>query len=101
MSEIPFEEVVALALQLSPTEQARLMEQLAVAIQHRLTDEPGGPEEIPWTPEEVSAMMKVEPMTGAQIVAAGLTGTWADLGINDGSTWVNERKRRRRERLSW
>jgi len=40
-------------------------------------------------------MMKVEPMTGAEIVAAGLTGGWADMGIADGAEWVNEQKRKR------
>ena len=49
-------------------------------------------------PEE---LLRSEPMTGAEIIAAGLTGTWADLGIEDGAEWVNEQKRKRRERNKW
>jgi hypothetical protein len=53
-------------------------------------DEEAG--ETPWTDEEIAEMMKIEPMTGAEIVAAGLTGGWADLDITDGAAWINEQK---------
>jgi hypothetical protein len=53
-------------------------------------------EHLPLTDEEVAALMEVEPMTGAEIVAAGLTGGWEDLGITDGAEWVNAQKRKRR-----
>jgi hypothetical protein len=57
--------------------------------------------ETPWTDEELAALMKPEPMTGAEIVAAGLTGGWRDLDIPDGATWVEEQRRKRKERRNW
>ncbi len=97
MSDIEFDEVVEKALQLSPAEQARLMERLAMSVRTVLdTDTVPEAPEATWTAEEVAELMKVEPMTGAEIIAAGLTGGWADLGISDGAEWVNEQKRKRR-----
>ncbi len=59
------------------------------------------PLEPAWTPEELDEALKVVPMTGAEIVAAGLTGGWKDKGITDAAEWVEEQRRRRRERRSW
>ncbi len=98
MSEVQFDEVVMLALQLPPAEQARLMERLAAAVRDALTETI---DETPWTDEEIAEMTKTEPLTGAEIVAAGLTGGWADLDISDGAAWVNEQKRKRKEKLRW
>lgn len=100
MSDIEFDKVVNLALQLTPVEQARLMERLAAEIRDVLVEAPS--EEVaPWTDEEIAAMIDIQPMTGAEIVAAGLTGGWADMGIEDGAAWVNEQKRKRRENRRW
>jgi hypothetical protein len=98
MSDVPFDEIVDLALQLSMAEQARLMERLAAAMHDALTADD---QLSPWTDEEIAEMMKVQPMTGAEIVAAGLTGGWRDLNISDGADWVNEQKRRRKEKRRW
>lgn len=38
-----------------------------------------------------------EPLTGADIVAAGLTGGWADVPIADGQTWVENLRQQHRE----
>ena len=100
MSNVQFDEVVTLALQLPPAEQARLMERLAAAMRDVLADEVDA-DETPWTDEEIAEMMKIEPMTGAEIVAAGLTGGWADMGITDGAAWINEQKRKRKEKRRW
>lgn len=54
----------------------------------------------PWPPEDVADALRVEPRTGAEIVAAGLLGGWADQGIADSTEWVAE-QRRRRERSLW
>lgn len=51
-----------------------------------------------WTDAELAALLTIEPLTGREIVAAGLTGGWHDLGIGDGAEWVNERKRQQRSR---
>lgn len=41
--------------------------------------------------------LKVEPMTGSEIVKAGLLGGWEHLGIQDANEWVDEQRRKRRE----
>lgn len=53
------------------------------------------PEE--WTIEEIYQLMQPEPMTGAEIVASGLTGGWKDDNITDGAAWVREQRRKRKE----
>jgi hypothetical protein len=45
--------------------------------------------------------MRPKPMTGAEIVDAGLTGGWRDLDIRDGIAWVEDVRRKRKERRSW
>jgi hypothetical protein len=55
----------------------------------------------PLTEEEVERLMRTEPLTGAEIVAGGLTGGWRDLGIEDGQTWVEEQRRKRKARRAW
>jgi len=52
-----------------------------------------------WTSEELDRVLKVQPMTGAEIVASGLLGGWEDEGIADSAAWVEEQRRKRRERL--
>lgn len=55
------------------------------------------PIELPWRPEELDRALKVVPMTGADIVSAGLTGGWSNTEISSGLEWVEERRRQRRE----
>jgi hypothetical protein len=102
MSDIPFDEVVNLALQLSPAEQAHLMERLAASVHDSLTHPVDAtPDATPWTAEEIAELTQIEPMTGTEIVAAGLTGGWADMDITDGAEWVNEQKRKRKAKHNW
>ncbi len=54
-----------------------------------------------WTDEEIRQSMQPEPMTGAEIIAAGLTGGWKDENIVDGAAWVQEQRRKRREQRGW
>ena len=56
------------------------------------------PEEPAWTEDELKRALEITPMTGAEIIAAGLTGGWADQGITDSVAWVEEQRRKRRER---
>lgn len=95
MADVQFDDVVELALQLSPAERARLVERLTAEMQTVLTDEEPLNEQ-PFTDAEVAEMFKIQPMTGAEIVAAGLLGGWSHLDIADGAEWVNEQKRKRR-----
>jgi hypothetical protein len=47
------------------------------------------------TDEEIAAFMQVEPLTGAEIVAAGLTGGWEHMGITDSVEWLREQRLKR------
>lgn len=57
--------------------------------------------EPPWTDEELEHLIQPDPRTGAEIVAMGLTGGWEHLDIDDGATWVNEQKAKRRRKNQW
>jgi hypothetical protein len=52
-----------------------------------------------WTAQELDDLLKTAPMTGAEIVKAGLLGGWADESIGDSEAWVEELRRKRREQL--
>lgn len=52
-------------------------------------------------PRDQKNPLQVVPMTGAELVNAGLLGGWEDLGITDSSEWVEEQRRLRRERRGW
>jgi hypothetical protein len=41
--------------------------------------------------------LKIVPMTGAEIIAAGLLGGWEDMGITDSVQWIEEQRQKRRE----
>lgn len=51
--------------------------------------------------EDIRQLMQPAPMTGAEIVSAGLTGGWKDENIADGAAWVQEQRRKRRDRREW
>jgi hypothetical protein len=53
--------------------------------------------EAGWSSAELAHALKIEPMTGAEIIAAGLAGGWESEGIEDGGEWVDRQRRRRRE----
>ncbi len=58
----------------------------------------------PWTDEEIREMTRIEPKTGAEIVAdirAGLIGdSWKDIGVS-GAEWVDEQRRKNWKRNQW
>src|SRR5260221_1513837 len=58
-------------------------------------------DEQPITQDELDELMRVEPMTGAEIVKAGLLGGWADEGITDSVAWVEEQRRKHGRKLVW
>jgi hypothetical protein len=59
-------------------------------------------EDRPWTDEEIKEMMTITPKTGAEIVARlEKEGGWEDKGITDGAEWVQEQRRKRREKNRW
>lgn len=49
-----------------------------------------------WTAHELTEALTIEPLTGAEIVAAGLIGGWE--GSEDGVDWIDSQRRERRER---
>lgn len=59
------------------------------------------PQPDDWRTEDLASALKVEPLTGAEIVKAGLLGGWEDQGIADSEAWLQEQRRRRREQRSW
>lgn len=59
------------------------------------------PENQPLTDEEMAYYLTQEPMTGHEIVEAGLVGGWEHKGITDSVEWVKEQRRKRKERRSW
>ena len=56
------------------------------------------PTEVGWTQEDLDRALQTTPMTGAEIVKAGLVGGWEDAGIEDSVRWVEEQRQARRER---
>lgn len=54
-----------------------------------------------WTDEEIAEATQIKPVTGAEIVASGLTGGWEDMQIGDGTAWIQEQRRKRKERRDW
>ena len=61
-------------------------------------------EDRPWTEEEIQEMLKPgTPKTGAEIAAEieKEGGGWEHYGITDSAEWVEEQRRKRRERNQW
>lgn len=50
------------------------------------------------TDEQIKEFMRIEPMSGAEIVAAGLTGGWEEMRITDSVAWLQEQRNKRRQR---
>jgi hypothetical protein len=61
-------------------------------------------EQETWSEEELAELeelMKSEPVPGNEIVHADEIGAWADMGIEDSVKFVEEMRRKRRERNQW
>lgn len=83
-----------IGLQLSPRERMAMIEELAASFQDESVWRDSETDEPPIDDEEIAALMHIEPLPPAEVVAQGLLGTWADMEIEDGAAWVNEQKRR-------
>jgi len=88
-----FETVLSDALQLSPRERIAMIEALAASFKEKIESDD------PMTEAEILELMQVEPLSPAEIVAQGLTGVWND--IEDGASWVNVQKQKRKDRRKW
>jgi hypothetical protein len=51
-----------------------------------------------FTNEEIKEFLTFKPKTGKEIVEHGLVGGWEDMGITDSVAWVEEQRRKQRER---
>jgi hypothetical protein len=99
-----FHRALSEALKLSPFERMAMIEELAASFKDELatsSELPSEEDRPPFTAEELAELTKVEPLPPAEVVALGLLGTWADMGIEDGAEWVNQQKQKRRERRKW
>jgi hypothetical protein len=47
---------------------------------------------------DLDRALQTTPMSGAEIVKAGLVGGWESAGIDDGARWVEEQRQTRRGR---
>jgi hypothetical protein len=51
-----------------------------------------------FTEEEIAELLTFKPTSGAEVVAAGLTGGWEHKNITDPVEWVEEQRRKRKAR---
>ena len=96
-----FGEVLTQALQLPPAERLELLEELAMSLEGEVSSLTPFVDDTEMSANEIAELMQVEPLSPAVIIQQGLLGTWADLNITDGAEWVNEQKRKRKERRKW
>ena len=55
-----------------------------------------------WTNEELAELLRPKrPLTGKEIVEAGLLGGWEDRGIEDSVEWVRQQRAARRRKINW
>lgn len=69
-----------------------------------VTEETSPDEDVTWTEEELAEMLALltpNPKTGKQIAVSGAVGAWSDEDITSGAAWVEEQRRKRRERHQW
>ena len=113
MSDAALEQVIDLALKLTMTEQAQLLERVAAHLAYEVDEtEPVTSTEIDWTEEELSELLKPgEPKTGAEIAAMIESGqldtnAWSEMmnsHITDPVEWVQALRREmsRKRHLDW
>jgi hypothetical protein len=58
-------------------------------------------EDTEWTDEEIAEMMRSEPKTGAEIADSDVIGSWAHKGITDSVEFVENLRRKCREKRTW
>lgn len=97
----PFDDVLEAALALTTQEQLRLVERVIATVNAQLTAPSQEVDDQPLSEEELAELLRIEPLTGTEIVARGLLGGWEDMGITDGAEWVNEQKNNRRKKFDW
>jgi len=99
MATSELDKIIQMVDSLSDEERQLLVEHIIDSIQPVSQDD--YKEEVEFTEEEIAEMLTPEPMTGREIVEAGLTGGWADMGIEDSVEWLKQQRDQRRRRLKW
>lgn len=95
-----YETIVAQVLDLPTVQRLALIEALVESFRRDfgLPTSPSAEDALnEYADAELAALMQVEPLPPAEVVALGLLGTWADNDISDGAEWINQQKRQRRE----
>ena len=73
-----------------------------LVVDHIIGADKSEPDDLVWTKEELAELLAPkEPMTGRQMIEAGLTGGWKDLGIEDSVEWLAQQRARRRDKFQW
>jgi hypothetical protein len=84
---------------LSPSEKQQVVDHITESVQTE-TDTP--PDDLVWTEEELAELLKPgEPLTGRQMIEAGVFGVWKDLDIEDSVEWLAQQRARRRDKFKW
>ena len=99
MTSAALEKIYQLVDNLTREEQERLVEHLIHSSQS--TPQADSEEDLEFTDEEIAEMLTPKPLTGREIVEAGLTGAWADMGIEDSVEWLKEQRAKRSRKLKW
>ncbi len=74
--------------------------EVQITIQAKAEESAEAPEDADqdFTDEEIKELLTFKAKTGKEIVEQGLVGGWEDMGITDSVEWVEEQRRKRRER---
>jgi hypothetical protein len=75
-----------------------------IAIQFEATTQEAGADIAPLTQQEIAELIRVEPVSGAELVRmleSGELDTSAWHGVSDGASWVEERRKSQQERRRW
>jgi hypothetical protein len=59
------------------------------------------PDDKPLSDAEIDELLRIEPMTGKEIVESGLLGGWEDKGITDSAAWIEEQRKKRSDQHRW
>jgi hypothetical protein len=54
-----------------------------------------------FTDEEIAEALQSEPLSGTEIIEQGLTGTWADMAIDDPVAFVDDLRHHDERKLTW
>jgi hypothetical protein len=105
MADVTVEDVFESLLKLSTAEQARLIAQGMEVLRQKLEAQEAETEEemvsLAGDLYEIAANLGKHPMTGREIIAAGLTGGWEDVGITDSVKWLKAQRAKFEDKGPW